>query len=497
MANVSQGLINLALMAAAAAAVLGMLVFWGIPGVKRRLERLLGESPRTGITELFFSLQATTLREMMLTLQRATTGKPANHPMGSPMATPWLDEFGWDPATLDPPARPRGSAVALAARLGPRAHRPLRLEFPVLIAPMGYGIALNWATKVALAQASALTGIATNSGEGPFLPAERAYAARWVLQFGRGPWNHQSATIRLADMVEIQLGQGSEADTGVRKSPQHLPRRIRQATDHPERTFRIHGGIPFSLRRVVARIRRLNPEVPVGVKIPASDHLEHDIARLLGLKIDVLTVDGAEAASSSSPAVISDHFGLGCLEAVVRADVWLKALGQREHVSLVASGGVRGADDIAKLLALGADAVAVGSALLMAASHGQVHRVVPRFGPTRLVLASPQLSPRDTLDVDMAAIHAVNWLKATQGELGLIAQAAGVAGLDELGPQHLIPRTARARALLAYAKQGGAEEGFRVLVEVWIRHYGILNRTLTRLLDAAGRLWQPTARLRR
>jgi isopentenyl diphosphate isomerase/L-lactate dehydrogenase-like FMN-dependent dehydrogenase len=489
MASVSQGLVDIALMTAEATGVALLAWFAGVRWVKRYVEQLLGESPRTGITELFFSLRSTTLREMMLTLQRATSGKPAKHPMGSRMAHPWLDEFGWDPAKLCPPALPRQSPVETAVRLGPRAPRPLVLTFPVLMAPMGYGIAVNWATKVTMAEASALTGIAANSGEGPFLPAERSYATRWILQFGRGPWNHQAATIKMADMVEIQLGQGSEADTGVRKSPQRLPLRVRQATDHPQRQFRIRGGIPFSLEATIRRIRRINPRVPVGVKIPATHHVEHDILRLLALGVDVITLDGAEAASSSSPAVISDHFGLSTAEAVVRAHVWLTALGQRHRVSLVASGGARGADDIAKLIALGADAVAVGSALLMAASHGQVHRVLPRYGPTRLVLSSPKLPAQDTLDVDTATGHVVNWLNATRSELVLIAQAVGVARLCDLSPYHLIPRSARAASLVAYRQRGGAAPGFQVLLRVWIHQYETLADALTQLWDGVRRLW--------
>jgi len=421
---------------------------WAMP----RFERLLGQSDRTSLVELFFGLRTTTLPELLFTLQRAQSGKPAQHAMGSPVRHPLLDDFAWDPATLQPRPLQRRHTVDTTVILGPRAKRPLMLALPILIAPMGYGIALNWETKVAFAQAAALAGIATNSGEGPFLPAERAYASRWILQFGRGPWNHQTAAIRQADMVEVQVGQGSEAGTGVYKLPRTLPRRVRQATDHPRRGLRIRAHFPAPIPRIIAQIRRINPHIPIGIKLPASNHLERDLALLVRWGVDIVTLDGAEAATAGSPAVISDHFGIPTAQAVIRANQWLKGSGHRDAMSVVASGGARSASDIAKLLALGADAVVIGTALLFAASHEQTSRVLARYGPSRLVFATPHLPRQQTLDVDIAAEHAVKWIKATRAELQLLSQAVGVDHVHQLAPHHLLARSDYARCLLTNAR---------------------------------------------
>jgi hypothetical protein len=470
-----------------AAGLVSTVGFWlGFRAAVRRTERGLGRSPRTSLLELFFSLEATSPRDVILTLQRAQQGKPAEHPMGSPPRGVQLDEFGWDPATLFPPAKGRSTSVTTRTVLGPRAARPLPLEFPVVIAPMGYGIAVNRETKVALAQASALVGIATDSGEGPFLPEERAYAARWILEFGRGPWNHQPETLRLADMLEIQVGQASEAATGVRKPPRQLPRAVRRATDAPGRTFQIHGGLKVPLGRLIRRLRAVNPDVPLAVKIPANNHLEEDLERLLAWGVDVIVLDGAAAGSSSSPAVVSDHFGVSAVEAVVRAHHWLITHGRRGEVSLVASGGIRDGGDVAKILALGADAVAVGSAVLMAATHGQGARVLPRYSPSRLVFAGPRRSRRERLDTDVAALHAVNWLRATRAELRLVAQAVGVSHIAALSPYHLIARTPAAEALLATAR-ADAPTGWRLSAGLrrLVSGYRDVSATLAR---TAGRL---------
>ncbi|MCL8207460.1 MAG: FMN-binding glutamate synthase family protein [Actinomycetia bacterium] len=458
------------------AVALGILL--GRAGL-RRLETALGQDPSRSWAELLFSLQSTSVRELALTAQRAATGEPARHPMGSPhFVAPYLDQIGFDPATLAPPSLPRAVRPRLATILGPAAERPLRLDLPVFVAPMGYGVGLNAATKRALAEGAALAGTAVSSGEGPFFSEERAVAHRWILQLSRGPFNHQPETIRLADMVEIQVGQGSEAGTGVEKRRSTLPRRVRRALDDRPGPLRIRGGLPLPLPRWVRRVRRANPAVPLGVKIPASQHLEADLARLVALGVDVITLDGSEGGSASSPAVISDHFGLPAALATVRARRWLDAHGLGDRVSLVVSGGVRGAADIAKLMALGADAVAVGTVMLFAAAHGQVTRRGWSRGPAALVLAGPHAEP---LDADEAAERVANWFAATAQELALLCQALGVRDLRAVGRRHLVAYTREAAQLFGLPFAGDPAPSVPDSVAALVRGYRRLNRVLARL----------------
>ncbi|CAB1128392.1 FMN-binding glutamate synthase family protein [Candidatus Hydrogenisulfobacillus filiaventi] len=471
-----------------ALAGLGLLVALqvGWQRARARWEQELGADPRQSPTELLFSLRATTPAEVVLTALRAAQGRVAEHPMGSAPLVQWLDHLAWDPATISPPPLPRRRVVDTRVRLGPRAARPLELALPVLPAPMGYGVGVTDAAKVALAQAATVSGTAAASGEGPYLPEERAWAHRWILQASRAGWAHQRAVVALADMVEIQIGQGAEAAIGIAKGPRHLPRRLRHASDHPRTPIRIHARPPRSLAAWIRAIHRANPAVPVGVKLPASAHLEADLARLLEAGVDVITLDGAEAASANSPAVISDHFGLPTAVAVARAHRWLVAQGLRDRVSLVASGGARGAADIAKLLALGADAVAVGTSLLLAMSHGQVHRVVPAAGPAALVLAAPRI-PGGGLKVGDAAEHLARWFAATREELVLIAQALGVPSLRALNPSQLVARSEEAARLfgIPYA---GAPPGRPPAA--WAHNLTALAagyRRLEQILDGIGR----------
>ncbi|WP_053960340.1 FMN-binding glutamate synthase family protein [Sulfobacillus thermosulfidooxidans] len=460
------------------------VLWWLIRWVGHGAEKLAGSSPRTHLTEVFFALQAWSWREIFLLLQRAQNGKAAEHPMGSFVFQPsLLDQLAFDPATLEF-REPRTQDISLAVTIGPRAKKPLQLELPVLIAPMAYGMALSADAKLALAQISSLAGTATSSGEGPFLPEERAYAYRWILQWSQGPWNHQNPMIFLADMIEIHLGQGAEAAIRISKH-KHLPKRLKRIA-HKQHIV-IHSGTP-SLPQMLYHIKSLNPDIPVGVKLPATNHVERDLAILASWPIDVITLDGQEAGSSGSPAVISDHFGISTAIAIKRARSWLDDHGIH-HISLIASGGIKGAADMAKLLALGADAVAVGSAILFAMSHMQLSPFMSTTleGASALVFADSSHHTKPRFDVGEAVEHGVNWFNATASELRIMLEAMGLTNVKQLRTVSLIPKTEEAARLLNLnlplnhknhslaAQLDRVVAEYQVLNQLLLRQYRLLN----------------------
>jgi NAD(P)H-dependent flavin oxidoreductase YrpB (nitropropane dioxygenase family) len=425
------------------------IILAGIRLAAGRAERLAGTSPRTSLMELLYVLQAWSLRELALTLRRAQSGKPAEHPMGSFLLGPaLLDQLSFDPATLHPRSLPATRDISLAVRIGPAARRPLALALPVLIAPMGYGVGLTADAKLALAQISSLAGTATSSGEGPFLPEERGYAQKWILEWSQGPWNHSPEVVKLADMVAIHIGQGAEAEMTVHKSG-HLPKRLTRITGTHH--IILHGGVPRRFPGLLSYLRRLNPAIPIGVKIAASQHLESDLQLLTHWGVDFITMDGSEAGSASSPAVITDHFGIPTAQAVVRAREWLDRHPLSAGVSLIASGGLKGAADIAKVLALGADAAEIGSSLLIAIGHEQLNKLAPAYltqGPSALIFADSPRHAHPSLAVGEAATRGAAWFEATSEELKIILQCLGLDRAQDLKPRHLIARTPEGAALL-------------------------------------------------
>lgn len=448
----------------------------------RNLEFALGAEPSKSWLETFFTFRAIPVDSVLLTLQRAQLGKAAEHPMGSAEPRAWLDAIGLDPASTIPPPTARHPRRDFPVRLGPKARRPLALALPVLVAPMGWGIGLTAEAKVALAQAAALAGTAVVSGEGPYLPEERAFSHRWVLQASRASWAHQTPVVALADMVEIQLGQGSEGGVAIFKPLGDLEPRVAQAVQ-PWHTAHLHTAQGQDLAPWIAEIRRINPEIPVGVKIPATHHLEQDLAYLLTCGVDVITLDGREAGSAGSPAVLSDQLGIPTALAIARAHRWLLAQGRRGEVSLIASGGVRDGADVVKLLALGADAVAVGSVLLLALTHGQVHRGFP-LPPTAAVMAKAARKSKGAIDPGMAADHLVRWFEAIREELDLLCAALGLKDLGELRAHHLVaesPDMARALGIPCILERPSGDPGLPSLthsLERLVREYGRLAEVL-------------------
>ena len=462
--------------------VIGAVLLIVLRRVAIRLERGLGRNPKGTLWEMLYTLNTNSGTQLALTMQRAEQGKPAEHPMGSDPAIFWLDQIGFDPATLDPVPRDRGLAVDLTVQLGPRAKTPLKLSLPVLIAPMGYGVGLNDRAKIALSQASSLVGTAISSGEGPFLPEERAFATNWILQWSRAEWAHQAAVAQLAGMIEIQLGQGSEGGIGIVKNSSAVPPRV---TDAAHGNVELRTISPGLIPEWIREIREINGEVPIGIKVPANQHLEQDLALLTKWGVDVITVDGSSAGSAGSPAVISDHFGLDVGLAIHRAHRWLVAAGIRARVSLIGSGGIHDAADIAKLLALGADAVAVGSTLLFALSHGQVAENLPNVPPARLMMAQGQGGASLKLDLDRASEHVAAWFEATRIELALICQALGVTSIHDLGPQHLVSRTMEASTRFRLASDADPLCWMRIneALNQLVAHYQASNAVLARLAD--------------
>lgn len=432
--------------------VLALLAYWAWQRGRRRLEEWLGQSPRVGPSELLYSLSSWSLRELALTAQRATTGRPAISPMEPPLGRAWLDEVRFDPATITPPAASNISQERIRTVLGPQATRPVTLAIPLILSGMGWGVGVSGRARQALAEASALTGIGLNSGEGPVWPPEPQIAKPWIWQWSRARWQDQRAIGFRADMIELQIGQASEGGIVVKKPRRRLPPRVRQklAGTGP---FVIHGGLTAPLVGWVQSARRVGRGCPVGVKIPATHHVEEDLMQLTALGIDVITLDGAGAGTSGSPAVLTDHQSIPIAVAIVRAHDWLVSRGQRSTVSLVASGHVHSAADIAKLMALGADAVALGSVALLALTHGQVSGVLPGRGPTSLIFSGPGDRTR-IFDRDLAAERLISWVEATEQELKTICASVGVTDIRDLGRHHLVTDTREAAIALGLAWHG-------------------------------------------
>jgi glutamate synthase domain-containing protein 2 len=427
-----------------AACVLAALV---APGLSRRLlahmlHRLAHDPYHENLWEAVTGLRRVGVQATLETEMRAATGEPPLRPFGRFRRFPGFDGLFFDPAELARLPAPEDAPVDTHAVLGPRAHRPLRVEIPILVTGMGHAVALSPEAKVALARGAALAGTATNTGMGPFLPAERKAARYLIVQFPRGPWNRDPDVLRQADMVEVQLGQGAWGGSGLPVSRDHLSPELRRVLgmDAGERQVWVPSRMPelahpSELRDLVAHLRDLTGGVPVGVKLAATDRLEWDLEWVLAAGADAVTLDGCEGGTHGAPPILADDFGLPTLVALCRADRFLRRYAGRDRPTLIVSGGLFTPGDFLKALALGADAVAVGTVALFAAATDQVARAMPWEPPLDLFWYGRPSARR--LDVARAAESLARFLRAATAEMALAARALGRSALREVGREDL------------------------------------------------------------
>jgi glutamate synthase domain-containing protein 2 len=427
---------------------------------------------------------------------RAASGKLLLRPFGRFRPFPGFDELLFDPAQLARLPTPEHVPVDMAVVLGPRAARPLRIEIPLLVTGMGYAVALSLPAKVALARGAAEAGTATNTGQGPFLPEERRAARALVIQYPRADWNKSPEVLREADMIEIQFGQGALGGSGLPVPAQGVPPALRRAfglrPGEPEAT--VHSRMPgvetpSDLAALVAGLRAVTGGVPIGLKVAATGRIESDLDVAVRAGVDFVTVDGAEGGTHGAPPVLGDDFGLPTFIALCRASRYLAGLRPAERPSLIVSGGLFTPGHFLKALALGADAVAIGTAALFALGHDQVTRALPWEPPLDIVWFGRPAARR--LDVDKAARSLARYLASVRREMEVAVRALGKASVRELSRGDLMALDARVADLAGVryawlaqpAPTGAPRDALSRTVAAHLEAWAAARETLADVLD--------------
>lgn len=425
---------------------LALLLLWRVAAdrlVDHTLKRLMKEPYTANLWELIAGFGHNPLLPTMENELRAQDGKVLHRPIGTPRRFPHLEGLVFNPAQLHRPPRAHDAAVAMAVTLGPRARRPLTLEMPLLVSAMGYGVAISDRVAEALARGTATAGTACNAGHGPLLPEVRRAARHLIIQYTGNAWTHQKDVLKAADMIEIRLGQGAWGAMGSLLPARRLTERSRKLMGArpgedvvlPSQIEGLEQGTR-ALRRLVRRLRIGTGGVPIGVKLAMTHDLEAELDMVLAAGVDVIALDGAQGGTHESPPILADDFGLPTLYGLVRAVRHLERLGARGQVSLIVGGGLGRPGDYLKCLALGADAVYVGTSALFAAAHTQVSKVLPWEPPTELIYDKGSLSGR--FDVAAGAHSLANFLKASAEEMAVGVRALGKDALAEVGRSDLV-----------------------------------------------------------
>ncbi|GAB3591075.1 MULTISPECIES: FMN-binding glutamate synthase family protein [Acetobacter] len=356
-----------------------------------------------------------------------------------------------------------GTDVVLGTRF---AKKPIHLKTPVTIAGMSFG-ALSAQAKEALGRGASAVGTSTTTGDGGMTPEERGHSSTLVYQYLPSRYGMNPDDLRKADAIEIVVGQGAKPGGGGMLLGQKISARVAQMRDLPEgidqRSACRHPDWtgPDDLEIKIEELREITGwEKPIYVKVGASRPY-YDVSLAVKSGADVVVLDGMQGGTAATQEVFIEHVGLPILAAIRPAVQALQDLGLHRKVQLIVSGGIRTGADVAKALALGADAVAIGTAALVAlgdqspdladeyAKLGTVPGAYDDWqdgrDPAGITTQDPALSAR--LDPILGGRRLANYLSVLTMEAQTIARACGKSHLHNLEPEDLVALTMEAAAM--------------------------------------------------
>ena len=370
--------------------------------------------------------------------EMAVKGESLHAAMGTLLPLPRWEDILLLGAQLNPAPLDDDAPVSTRTVIGKKAKKPMVLETPVYISHMSFG-ALSKEAKTALSKGAAKAETAMCSGEGGILPEEKAAAYRYIFEYIPNKYSVTDENLRSSDAIEIKIGQGTKPGMGG-----HLPgskvtpeiaeirgKKVGEDIQSPSRFPEI--GSKDDLKAMVDMLRERSEGRPVGIKISAGN-IEQDLECCVYAEPDFITIDGRGGATGSSPLFLRDASSVPTIYALSRARKYLDQV--HSDIDLVITGGLRISADIAKALAMGADAVAVASAALIAAGCQQYRICGSGYCPVGIATQNPMLRKR--LDVDAAAARVGNYLILTTQELKTFARISGVSDIHDLGIRNLV-----------------------------------------------------------
>ena len=351
--------------------------------------------------------------------------------------------------------------------LGTRyAEKPLELDIPITIAGMSFG-ALSGRAKEALGRGASMAGTSTTTGDGGMTPEERGQSKNLVYQLLPSRYGMNPDDLKKADAIEIVIGQGAKPGGGGMLLGQKISDRVaemrtlpkgidqRSACRHPDWTG------PDDLKIKILEIREITSwKVPIFIKV-AGARPYYDTALAVKAGADVVVLDGMQGGTAATQEVFIENVGqptLACIRPAVDA---LQDLDQHRKVQLIISGGIRNGADVAKAMALGADAVSIGSAAMIALGdndpkwekeYNELGTIAGAYDdwhegkdPAGITTQDPKLMKR--FDPVAGGRRLSNYLKVMTLEAQTIARASGKNNLHNLEPEDLCALTVESAAM--------------------------------------------------
>ncbi len=355
------------------------------------------------------------------------------------------------------------TSVALGTRF---ASKPIELAIPITIAGMSFG-SLSANAKEALGRGASAAGTSTTTGDGGMTNEERRHSKTLVYQYLPSRYGMNPDDLRRADAIEVVVGQGAKPGGGGMLLGEKISKRVaemrtlpegidqRSACRHPDWTG------PDDLAIKILELREItNWEKPVYIKCGAARPY-YDTALSVKAGADVVVIDGMQGGTAATQDVFIEHVGQPTLVAVKEAVQALIDLDMHRKVQLIVGGGIRSGADVAKALAMGADAVSIGTAALIAlgdqdpAYQTEYEQLGSAAGywedyqsgtdPAGITTQDEQLSNR--LAPEMAGKKLANYLRVLTLEVQTIARACGKSHVHNLEADDMVALTVEAAAM--------------------------------------------------
>ncbi|MAH03678.1 FMN-binding glutamate synthase family protein [Candidatus Pacearchaeota archaeon] len=320
--------------------------------------------------------------------------------------------------------------------LGKTSNKPLKLSMPILTAAMSFG-ALSAGAKIALAKGSTIAGTADNTGEGGMLKEQKENAKLIIAQYSTGRFGVDEEYLKGADAIEVKIGQGAKPGQGGLLPKEKITEKIAEVRK-VTRNQDVHSPPYHSdinniddLRKKVEWLRELNGGKPIIIKLGAGN-VEKDVELALKANPDIIAIDGISGGTGAAPKALLDDFGLPIIPAIVKARKVLDRENAKQE--LIVGGGFNTGIEISKALALGADAVFVGTALMVA--MGCVYCRQCHLGKCTSGIATQDPELEKKLDPN-AGEKVGNFFKACNEEIKMAAAAIGHDDVSKLEKKDL------------------------------------------------------------
>lgn len=370
------------------------------------------------------------------------TGNSVIRSMGSLKKLPFsLNDLHFIPAQVSRIPLNREDEVNTNVYIGPNAKKPLKVSCPIMISGMSYG-ATSKNVKLVISHVASKLKIAFNSGEGGIVDDELNVASDYLIgQYATGRFGVEEKMLKRVAAVEIRFGQGAYPGKGSYLPASKMPPEVAAVRGLKDRESAYspahHHDMtnPQEIKEKVFWLRKVTEGVPIGAKIGCGN-IEKDIQILVDAGVDFIALDGFGGGTGATNSYVREHVGIPIFAALPRAFTFLTDRGVKDKISLVAGGGLRTSADFAKCLALGADAVYIGTPALIAINCEQYRICHTGLCPTGVTTHNPSLVKQ--LDVEKGITKLSNFITAATQEIAHLTRIVGKDDINKLDGNDLV-----------------------------------------------------------